>query len=39
MYDHGAENKVNVANFEQNINDLGGSVVRYSAPNTVADDQ
>lgn len=39
MYDHGAENQIQVANFEQNINDLGGVVVRYSAPNTVADDK
>ncbi len=39
MYDHGAENQVNLANFERDINDLGGSIVRYSAPNTVADDK
>lgn len=39
MYDHGAENQIQVANFAQSINDLGGSVVHYSAPNTVADDK
>jgi alpha-beta hydrolase superfamily lysophospholipase len=38
MYNHGAENKIEVANFEKSINDLGGVVVKYSAPNTVADD-
>jgi alpha-beta hydrolase superfamily lysophospholipase len=39
MYDHGTENVVNLETFQKNISELGGAVVKYSAPNTVADDQ
>lgn len=39
MYSHGAQNQENVAGFEKNIADLGGKVVHYSSPDTVADDR
>ncbi len=39
MYNHGAENKVNLETFEKNISELGGVIVKYSAPDTVADDK